>query len=511
MAKSTKANSSASATTASTTKQSTPSSQTETLSTQQESNSSNQQQDAVSLLKEDHRKVTELFEKYQNSESEAEKKQLALQVCTELIVHTRLEEELFYAACREHQVESDLLDEAQVEHDGAKLMIRELLTNSVDSEFYDAKVTVLSEYIKHHVGEEEKPSDGIFAKAQAAGVDMSALGRQLQARKQELMSRIQISGISPPMPRSLNFSQTSNPKSEDQTMASANYRERDENGRFSSDQRSGYRSSGRSSGRDEDYGRYGRDDDERSYRGNERDRDEYGRFVSDDDERGGGRGYRSNERDRDESGRFTSDDRSRYSERDDDNRSSRGGRGGWFGDSEGHSQAASQRGSGRSRYDEDEDRSRSGSGRGWFGDSEGHSRAASERWEESGSGRSSRGRDDDYDDDRSSRSSRGHGGWFGDPEGHSRAASERWEGSGSSRSSRGRDDDDDRSRSSGSGRGWFGDSEGHSQAASQRGSGRSSRGRDQDDDDRSSNGDHRGWFGDPRGHAQAARRGWQNR
>src|SRR6185295_19636682 len=99
----------------------------------------------------------------------------------------KLEEEIFYPACREKKIEDELLDEAQVEHDGAKIIIAELIAGSPGDEYYDAKVTVLSEYIKHHVGEEEKPSDGIFAKARKAGVDMKALGSRLQARKAELL------------------------------------------------------------------------------------------------------------------------------------------------------------------------------------------------------------------------------------------------------------------------------------------------------------------------------------
>src|SRR5205807_7942586 len=93
------------------------------------------------------------------------------------------------SACREKSVEDDLLDEAQVEHDGAKVLIADLLRADPGDAFYDAKVKTLSEYIRHHVAEEEKPRTGIFAKAQKAGVDMSALGEKLQARKMELMAQ----------------------------------------------------------------------------------------------------------------------------------------------------------------------------------------------------------------------------------------------------------------------------------------------------------------------------------
>jgi hypothetical protein len=428
------------------------------------------QADAVSLLRADHRKVEQLFEQYESAGSANEKRALVRQICSELIVHTQLEEEVFYPACREKTTERDALDEAQVEHDSGKILIGELMSQDPDSEFYDAKVSVLSEYIKHHVGEEEKPSDGIFAKATTAQVDMNALGQSLKARKQELLSKAETKGFRPPQPRALELSLLEAGNSQEYQVME---------------------------------------------RRNDRDRDEQGRFTSDDDERGNGRS-RSGGRERDEYGRFMSDDddnrsRSRSSSRgsarydDDDRRSSRdGGRGqgGWFGDPEGHSEASRQgweeRG-GYSRYrgqdDDDDRRSSRGGGRGqggWFGDPEGHSEASQRGWDERGSSRSSRSGDDDDDrryrsrgrdddDDRSSRGDRGQGsGWYGDSRGHAEAARRGWEergGSSSRSSSRGssRDDDDDNRSSAGRGRGQG------------------------------------GWFGDSRGHAEAARRGWQNR
>ena len=143
--------------------------------------------DAEALLKADHRKVEGMFKKFERSESDSEKEQLARQICLELIIHTKLEEEIFYPACREAEVEDDLMDEAQVEHDGAKVLVNELMEGLPSDEFYDAKMTVLSEYIKHHVGEEEQPTKGIFAKAKEAGVDMAAVGEEIMARKEQLM------------------------------------------------------------------------------------------------------------------------------------------------------------------------------------------------------------------------------------------------------------------------------------------------------------------------------------
>jgi len=375
---------------------------------------------AIALLKADHRNVMTLFRNFKDKSTAQEKAQLVRQICTELIVHTKLEEEIFYAACREADVEDSMLDEAQVEHDGAKILIAELLQEQPDAPYYDAKVSVLREYIKHHVGEEENAGSGIFAKARAAKLDMNALGQRLQSRKEELTQEIQDQGLRPPTLRALDVDPINRSKQEKSTMP-------------------------------------------RQY---ERDRDDQGRFSSDDDDRRGGRGYygRSNERERDDQGRFMSedDDRGGRNYRDDDYRSS--SRGGYESRS-------------RGRDYEDDDRSRGSQSRGhggWFGDPEGHSRASEEGWENrgrSGGGYSSRSRDDD-DDRYSSRGSsqgRGHGGWFGDSEGHSRAAEEGWENrgrGGGGYSSRSRDDDDDRGGRGGRGQGgWFGDPRGHSEAS----------------------------------------------
>jgi hypothetical protein len=112
-----------------------------------------------------------------------------------------LEEEIFYPACREH-MDDEMLDEAQVEHDGAKILINEILSGSPDRLFYDAKVKVLSEMIKHHVNEEEKRNEGIFAKAKAGGVDVDEIARRLKARKAELVAHAEEGGLERPRPRS---------------------------------------------------------------------------------------------------------------------------------------------------------------------------------------------------------------------------------------------------------------------------------------------------------------------
>ena len=158
--------------------------------------------DAIAMLKADHRKVEDLFEQFEKARSDDRKKKLADEVCMELIVHTMIEEEIFYPALR-GKVEDDILDEAYVEHDGAKLLIAELLQSEPSANFFEAKVTVLSEEIKHHVKEEERGSSGMFAQARNAGLDMNALAEQMRHRKEELKGEIKASGIPAPVTRSM--------------------------------------------------------------------------------------------------------------------------------------------------------------------------------------------------------------------------------------------------------------------------------------------------------------------
>jgi hemerythrin superfamily protein len=157
--------------------------------------------DAIALLKADHRKVEELFKKFSKAKDSKAKKSLADEICAELTVHTIIEEEIFYPACN-GEVEDDLRLESYVEHDGAKVLVAEIAQGSPDDEFYDAKVTALCEQIHHHVKEEEKPAEGLFAQARKAGLDMDDLGERLAARKEELKAQIAKEGLPPPETRS---------------------------------------------------------------------------------------------------------------------------------------------------------------------------------------------------------------------------------------------------------------------------------------------------------------------
>ena len=161
--------------------------------------------DAIALLKADHRKVEDLFDKYEKAKGAERKKSLAGQICLELTVHAKIEEDVFYPACR-GEVDDDLMDEAYVEHDGAKVLIAEIEAGNPDDEFYDAKVKVLSEMIKHHVKEEEKKAGNMFAQARRAGLDIKALGARMAAEKKDLTAQYKTSG--PPKPATPTFTGT---------------------------------------------------------------------------------------------------------------------------------------------------------------------------------------------------------------------------------------------------------------------------------------------------------------
>ena len=164
-------------------------------------------QDAIALLKQDHRTVEDLFADFEKASGDGRKQKLAEQICLELSVHAEIEEEIFYPAC-EGKVDEDLLKESYVEHDAAKLLIAEISAGSGESdEFFDAKVKVLQEEIEHHVEEEEKRMEGLFAQARKAGLDMDALGEQLASRKSELTEQFKTTGL--PEPKLTTMSEVS--------------------------------------------------------------------------------------------------------------------------------------------------------------------------------------------------------------------------------------------------------------------------------------------------------------
>jgi hemerythrin-like domain-containing protein len=140
---------------------------------------------AIALLMQDHREVEEFFEEYEELYNDRAKAALARKICNALKVHTRIEEEIFYPAARKATGDEDLLDEALVEHAGAKHLISEIESMKVGADLYDAKIRVLGEQIKHHVKEEEEE---LFPEIESSDMDVAAVGKQLADRKTKLMA-----------------------------------------------------------------------------------------------------------------------------------------------------------------------------------------------------------------------------------------------------------------------------------------------------------------------------------
>ena len=141
--------------------------------------------DAITLLKADHKKVAALFAQFEVSRSAAKKKALVAQICLELGVHAQIEEEIFYPAVKAALRDKELIPEATVEHASVKDLIAQVKGAEPDGEMYDAKVKVMSEFVKHHVKEEQTQ---MFPKAKATRLDMMALGAELQQRKEDLLA-----------------------------------------------------------------------------------------------------------------------------------------------------------------------------------------------------------------------------------------------------------------------------------------------------------------------------------
>jgi hypothetical protein len=267
--------------------------------------------DAVSMLKEDHRKVEGLFAQFEKAQDQRQH-EIIDEVCQELIIHSMLEEQIFYPAT--WQVAEDKVDEAQVEHDVAKVLILELMHGDDSDEFRQAKFKVLSEMIKQHIKEEEA-GDGLFAKAQRAGVNTRELSQRVAGLKQQLMAKARDDRLPEPRPASFEFFGGARR----QAPRSFGGRDRESPARYAIDDRS-------------HRGRFREDDYE-----SERRQGGYGRSYREDEEQ---RGYRtaSHERGPAGEGRSFGDRERDYDEDDRDYRP--GGRGGWSADPQGHSEAA---------------------------------------------------------------------------------------------------------------------------------------------------------------------------
>jgi hemerythrin superfamily protein len=142
-------------------------------------------QNAIALLRADHKKVSELFDQYEKVRSPEKKGTIVAQICTELGVHAQIEEEIFYPAVKQALKDKELVPEALVEHGSLKSLIAQVEGVEPDGEMFDAKIKVMSEFVKHHVKEEQEE---MFPKAQKTALDMDELGIQLAQRKEQLLT-----------------------------------------------------------------------------------------------------------------------------------------------------------------------------------------------------------------------------------------------------------------------------------------------------------------------------------
>jgi hemerythrin superfamily protein len=141
--------------------------------------------DAIALLRADHKLVSDLFDEYEKARSNSKKKSLVKQICTELSVHAQIEEEIFYPAAKKALKDKELIPEATVEHATLKDLIAQVEGVEPDGEMFDAKIKVMSEYVKHHVKEEQNE---LFPKVKTTNLDLVELGAQLTERKEELLA-----------------------------------------------------------------------------------------------------------------------------------------------------------------------------------------------------------------------------------------------------------------------------------------------------------------------------------
>lgn len=151
---------------------------------------------AIDILKEDHDEVKKIFKQFkqlvEDDAPPSEKAVLVKKACNMLLVHTKIEEDIFYPAVRRAIKDNELMDEAEVEHSGAKMLVNQLLDMLPGEELYDARFIVLGEQVKHHIKEEE---DKMFAEAEDADVDLDRLGRQIEKLKAKLEDEMGISDL----------------------------------------------------------------------------------------------------------------------------------------------------------------------------------------------------------------------------------------------------------------------------------------------------------------------------
>jgi hemerythrin superfamily protein len=153
--------------------------------------------DAIALLKADHADVKKMFKQFERMKEEGaddEKSELAARICAALTVHAQIEEEIFYPAVRDAIDDDDLMDEAEVEHAGAKSLISQIESMQPGDPLYDAKVTVLGEQVEHHIKEEEGE---MFTQIRESELDLEELGLEMMTRKGELEAMAGMEGADP--------------------------------------------------------------------------------------------------------------------------------------------------------------------------------------------------------------------------------------------------------------------------------------------------------------------------
>jgi hemerythrin superfamily protein len=155
--------------------------------------------DAITLLKADHRAVDALFDEFDKARRSDTKARLVAEICDALKIHTVIEEEIFYPTVRP-KIDPDIVDEGVVEHDGAKVLINDLVNAKPTDAYYDAKVKVLAEEIRHHVQEEERWLRGMFAQSRRTDIDMDELGAKLAKRKADLEVQAKAGELGPAKP-----------------------------------------------------------------------------------------------------------------------------------------------------------------------------------------------------------------------------------------------------------------------------------------------------------------------
>lgn len=147
--------------------------------------------DAISLLKADHEKVSVLFADFEQADTTEEKKKLVAEICTELRIHTQLEEEIFYPVFKAANLDKKLVPEATVEHETIRDLVDQLEGVEPNGESFDAKVKVLSEYVKHHVKEEHSE---MFIEEKTDSLDLDELGALIMERKADLLAELDRQG-----------------------------------------------------------------------------------------------------------------------------------------------------------------------------------------------------------------------------------------------------------------------------------------------------------------------------